>query len=106
MATAVLAQPAGTQGDLRHAPITAEFTSLLDGTKKSFGPLLADASGIVSLGLAPGQLNLGLYTARGRLADTTYFTTAAPAPTAVVLNTDALGATVYTLSDLLNMITT
>ena len=82
------------------------MTNVLSGQVFSFGPVRADAAGGVTLRIEPGQVPLGAYTARARLDPaTTVFKMTGRPPVAVLVTTDSLGASVYTLSDLLNLIT-
>ena len=106
IAKATVSQVGGTNGDITRAAVDFEVTNVVSGQVFSFGPVHADPSGLVTLVLGPGQVPLGAYTLRARLDPSTgVFRMTNKAPTAVVVNSDAISATVYTLSDLLNLIT-
>ena len=105
-ATAIVTQPAGSQVDLGSLKLAFDFTNVLTQAKTTFDGIPVSASGRAAFNLEPGTLPPGAYTVRARLGDANpYFNLNPPAPpTAVVVNTDVLSATVYTLSDLLNLI--
>jgi hypothetical protein len=97
--------PAGNQGDLSKAGVIFDVENVLSGARTSLRPVPVEPPGAVALKLAPGQLPLGSYTVRPRLDPASpYFRLASPPPTAVIVNADLLGATVYALSDVLNLI--
>lgn len=103
---AVVVLPPGNQGDLSKVGVIFDLENVLTGARTSIRPVpVVETTGAVALKLVPGQLPVGAYTVRPRLdPQSPYFRLASPVPTAVVVNTDALGATVYALSDLLNLI--
>jgi Abnormal spindle-like microcephaly-assoc'd, ASPM-SPD-2-Hydin len=101
VAHAIVSQVAGTQGNLENATVTFDLTNVLTGAVIPYPAERVLPDGRVSLEILPG-LPLGAYTARARLVPgSPYFRLVSPEPVAVVVNTDVLGATVYTLSDLL-----
>ena len=102
VAHAMVTQVAGTQGDLTRATVTFDVINVLTRVQTSFGPVPVAADGRATLVIPAGSLPLGAYTARARLLpETPYFRLASSVPVAVVVNSDLLAATVYTLSDLL-----
>jgi hypothetical protein len=107
IANALVTQPGGTSGDLSKATLRFEFTNVVSHTKTTFTGVFVNASGAATKELQTGELPLGAYTVTAELETPNPYFRAAPGtspPTAVVINTDALGATVYALSDLLNLI--
>lgn len=102
IALAMVTQVAGTQGDLQNAMVTFDVTNVLTREVTTYGPTGVASDGRATLEIPTGSLPLGAYTARARLSpDTPYFRLVSSVPVAVVVNSDVLGATVYTLSDLL-----
>lgn len=70
------------------------------------GPTTVERRGVDASGVVPfvKQLSLGVYAVRARLVDNRYLQMVPPRPVAVLVVTEVLGATVYTLSDLLALL--
>lgn len=104
-ANATVSLPPGNQGDLTKALVTFRATNVLSGVVTPIGVSQADSSGKVVLTVPPGTLPLGAYTVRPDLDPTVpYFRLVSSKPAAVLVNSDTLSATLYALSDLINLL--
>jgi len=102
---ALVTAPASSLAALGPVRLRFEFTNAVTHATPLSKDVVVDGAGMASLMLTPTELPLGAYTVRPQLVDPTNFTLSPPSlPTAVVINSDTLGATVYTLSDLLNAV--
>jgi len=102
---AMASLPTGTSGDLTRAQVVFDVENVVSGERTQIGPFDVRPSGDVDLTLSPGQLPVGTYTARARLAPgNPYFRLAGAPPTAVLVNSDVVGAAIYVLSDILNLV--
>lgn len=95
-ARALVSQTSGTRGDLGEAGVWLDLTG--SGGSVTLGPFAVGTDGQVKIEVMPGQAPTGVYTALARLGANGFFRMVTSGPTALVLNTDLLGLTVYGLA--------